>query len=333
MPNKTLEKIFSIADKEQANRVTIATQENDYSCCFELPDKEETYFKLPKKLESDLIDNLRKLLNIAPQDLTRGKYCKLRSSKYNLNFRVSIIPAKYGDKIVISLIKGRSSLLRLNQLGLQSQEKQKLEASLKRKSGLILITSPERGGRSTTLFSCLDSLNRDDKSVYFMGLYPEFDLRGILSLKNNPDNWEIALHHDSDIIALDDGTDEDLKQAFIAADTGRLVIATLPAVNALEALYKLLKLNLPWNLVLDNLKLISAQTLTELKRSAKNKGRKQIGLFETLKPSKELINYLKDNQARINNKNFWEDVLQLAKRNDYSPLINDAKLKEKAGII
>ncbi|MDI3496212.1 MAG: protein transport protein HofB [Patescibacteria group bacterium] len=333
MPIKTLEKIFTLADREQANRITITKQENDFSCCFELPDKEETYFKLPKKLESDLIENLRKLLKIAPDDLTRGKYCKLRSSKFNLNFRVSIIPDKFGEKIVISLIKDKSSLFRLNQLGLQPKEKQLLEAGLKHKSGLILITSPEHGGRSTTLFSCLNSINRDDKSVYFMGLYPEFDLKGILSLKNNPTNWEIALHHDSDIIAIDDCRDEDLEQAFIAADTGRLVIATLPAINCLEALYKLLKLNLPLNLLLDNLKLITAQSLTNLKRNTSNKGRKQIGLFEVLKPNKELINYLKDHQARINTKTFWEDVLQLAKRNDYSPLINDAKLKEKAGII
>ena len=333
MPRKTLEKIFALADKERANRITISKQVNDLTCAFELPGKEESYFKLPKKLESDLTDNLRRLLKIAPQDLTRGKYCKLRSNKYKLNFRVSILPEKYGEKIVISLIKQVSSLLRLNKLGLQNDEKKQIESALTKKGGLILITSHERGGRSTTLFSLLEKINRREKLVYFMGLYPEFDLEDLITLKNNTENWEMALRHDSDIIAVDDSSTNDLKLAVKAAATGRLVIATIEAINVMEALYKILNLGLPWNLVLDNLNLVTAQSLAKLKRGDKNKTRKQIGLFEVLKPDKKLISFLKNHQAKVQTKAFWEKAYLLAKETKYRPLINDVKQKEKEDII
>jgi type II secretory ATPase GspE/PulE/Tfp pilus assembly ATPase PilB-like protein len=336
MAIKTIENIFSFAAREKADRLTISNSEKDFFCRLELPGQEEAYFKLPKKLESDLADNLRQLLKIAPQELTRGKYCKLRSKKYHLNFRLSILPDKYGEKIIISLIKSDYFLYRLNKLGLQIKEKKLLEKNLVKKSGLILIASKERQGRTSTLFSCLQNIDLEKKSAYFMDLYPEFNLEGLIPLPNNKESWERVLRHDSDIIALDDDNPENLRQAIKAASTGRLVIATIEAVNVLESLYKILNLGLPWNLVLDNLNLISAQSLTNLKRAAKKElglNQRQIGLFEILSPDKNLISFLKNHQAQIKTKKFWEKTLELAKKSGYRSLAIDAQQKKKDGII
>jgi type II secretory ATPase GspE/PulE/Tfp pilus assembly ATPase PilB-like protein len=336
MPIKTLENIFSLASRENANRITISNSEKDYACHLDFPGDEGASFKLPKKLESDLVENLRRLLKLAPQELARGKYCKLHSKKYRLNFLLSILPDKHGEKIVISMIKNKASLYTLNKLGLQTQEKKTFKKNLAKKGGLIVIASKERQGRSTTLFSCLEQMDRDKKSVYFMGSYPEFDLNGLISLKNNVSSWDRVLKHDSDIIAIDDDSPDSLRQAIIAASTGRLVLTTIQAINSLEALYKLLKLGLPWNLVLDNLDMISGQSLANLKRSAKKNfrpGRRQIGLFEVLSPNKKLVEFLKNHQAQINTKKFWEKTLELAKKNNYRPLTLDASQKKKEGII
>jgi len=336
MPIKTLENIFNLANREKAERITISSSDNDYACHLVLPGQEEAYFKLPKKLEADLADNLRHLLKLAPQELARGKYCKLSSAKYKLNFRLSILPEEHGEKIVISILKDKAALFSLNKLGLQNKEKKTLQKALNQKSGLIVISSKQRQGRTSTLFSCLKSIDKDRQTAYFMGEYPEFDIDGLNILKDSPDNWDIVLRHDSDIIAVDDNNLDNLKNAIRAASTGRLVIITIEAVNALEALYKILNLGLPWNLVLDNLNLIIGQSFAKLQRSAKKEfkpGRKQIGLFEVLAPSKKLLNFLKNHQAKLNTKSFWKETLELAKKDDYRPLSIDALQKQKDGII
>ena len=336
MPIKTLENIFKLADREKADRITISGADKDYSCHLQLPGQEEAYFKLPRKLEADLANNLRHLLKLAPQELARGKYCKLNSAKYHLNFRLSILPGKHGEKIVISLIKDKAALFSLSKLGLQAKEKKLLKRALNKKSGLIVIASKERQGRTSTLFSCLKSIDMDKQSAYFMGEYPEFDLDGLNVLKSGRENWDRVLRHDSEVIALDDNHLNNLQEAIYAASTGRLVIVTIEAINALEALYKLLGLGIPWNLVLDNLNLIVGQSLAKLKRSAKTgykPSRAQIGLFEVLSPDKKLIDFLKNHQAKVSTKEFWGKTLELAKKDDYRPLSIDALQKRKDGII
>lgn len=336
MPKKTLQNIFGLAAEKNADRVTISGSGEDFTCHFSLPENEEAKFKLPSKLENDLADSLRKLLKIAPQELSRGRYCKIKAKKYNLNFRLTILPDKHGEKIIISVLKDEKSLYSLNKLGLQRKEKTALKNALKNKGGLILISSKERQGRTSTLFSLLKELDLDKKSAYFMGLYPEFDLEGLTSLPNTKSNWAQVLKHDSDIIAVDDDDKDTLKQAIITASTRRLVIATIESINSLQALYKILNLGLPVNLVLDNINLITGQSLANLKRKAKTnyrKGREQIGLFEILKPNKKLIKFLKQNQAQINKKTFWEKALKLAKDSDYRPLSFDANKKKEDGII
>lgn len=336
MSKKTLDNIFKIASQEKAERITISESKGDNNCRLDIPSEESIFFKLPKKLEFDFINNLRKVLKVAPQDLSRGKYCKIYSPDYKLNFRLNILPGPHGEKMVISLINDDLPLFSLNKLGLQSPEKKMFKKALARKGGLIVVASGSRQGRSTTLFSLLSELDKDKRSAYFMGLYPEFMLNGLISLQGSPDYWSKVLQLDSDIIAVDDDNPANLIEAIKLASTGRLVLVSINALNSLEALYKLLKLDLPFNLVLDHLILISAQSLANLKKPhilKDNYKRTQIGIFETLEPSKKLINFLKNNQANIDAKDLWKQALKISKKDDYRPLAIDTLLKKKDGII
>lgn len=336
MSKKILDNIFKIASQEKAERITISQSEKENDCRLDIPSEESIFFKLPKRLEYDFIENLRELLQISPQDLSRGKYCKIDSPEYKLNFRLNILPGPHGEKMVISLVNNELPLFSLNKLGLQKAEKKIVKKAISRKSGLIVVASEERQGRSTTLFSLLNELDLDKHSVYFMGLYPEFILSGLISLRDTPSNWSRILHHDSDIIATDSDNTESLVEAIKVASTGRLVLVSVKALNSLEALYRLLKLGLPFNLVLDNLILITGQSLADLKLPHTLEDgyiRKQIGLFEALAPNKKFIKFLKDNQSRLDAKKFWEEALELAKDGSYRPLNVDALQKKKDGII
>lgn len=345
MTNKIINRLFRFASKEQADKLIISRSEQDFSCRCQLPYGEETIFKLPKKLETNLAAGLRQLLKVAPEELTDGKYCKIKDKSYRLNFHVSIIPHGSGEKIIINIIKDGQKIIGLNRLGLRFKTKNELKTALKRRSGLIIISSETRQGRSTTLFSCLQAINHEQRAVYFLGAQPEFDLEGVNYLNSDTTNWEKVLKHDSEVIALDSEDSADWRRAVQAAATGRLVIMSMPATNALEALYKLLDLGLPRKLLIDNLRLVSGQALIDLKRVAiKNrrqpvkksrlgKSRQKIGIFEVLTLNKELAAWLLDADNSYQVAAFWQHTLLLAYAADYQPMSADLTDKKKEGLL
>jgi type IV pilus assembly protein PilB len=334
MINKTFSSLFNFAKQEKAERIVISGSASGHSCRCHLPDGEEAIFNLPKKLENDLAENLRALLKIAPGELASGKYCQLRDKNNNFNFQLSILPDKFGEKIIISIIQEDKKFLSLSQLGWQKDNLEILKSASNSRSGLIVISSPERQGRSTSLQAILNNINHENKNIYFLG-HSEFNTQGINFLENTSENWNRVLGHDSDIIALEieEGDQETLKRALTAASTGRLVIATIKSINALQALYKILKSDLPLKLILDNLKIITGQELIALKRQTAKTKRKRIGVFETFVPRPETINFITKNQKNLATAKFWEDFFQLAANDGYQPLIIDKNQKKKDGLV
>ncbi len=339
MTNKTISKLFRFASQEQADKLIISSSDQDFSCRCQLPYGEEAIFKLPKKLEVELATNLRRLLKIAPEELADGKYCKLKDKNCQLNFRISIIPHGNSEKIIINIIKDGKKIIGLNKLGLQTTTKKQLE-NASQKSGLIVISSEARQGRTTTLFSCLQKIDKEKRAVYFLGEQPEFDLEGVNYLTDSPVDWEKVLKHDSEVIVLDSDDSENWRRAIKAASTGRLIIMTMTATNSLEALYKLLDLGLPKKLVIDNLKLISGQSLVNLKRKGRkqprgktNQERQRIGVFEMLMPNRRLADFLIDYNTSYKSNSFWKETLQLARKNGYQPMATDLAKKKKEGLI
>lgn len=334
MINKTFSGLFNFVKQEKAERIVISRSENGHSCHCHLPGGEEAIFNLPKKLENDLAENLRALLKIAPGELAAEKYCQWSDKNNDLNFKLSIIPDKFGEKIIISIIQEDKESLRLNQLGLQKSDLELLKSISRSGSGLIIIGSPERQGRSTTLQAILKDLNQENKNIYFLG-NDEFNVQGINFLENTPENWNRVLGHDSDIIALEikENDQESIKRAIMAASTGRLILATIKSVNALQALYQILKNDLPLKLILDNLKIISGQELMFLKRKTSKTKRKRIGVFETFVLHPETISFIKENYKNLATAKFWEDFFRLASNNGYQPLIIDKNQKKKDGLV
>ncbi len=335
MTNKTWHDLFGYAVKEQAKRVVIAGSKNGLSFSCHLPGGEEAVFNLPKKFETDLVLSLKNLLNIIPGELSYNKHGKIKNKNYRLNFRLNIVPDKFGEKIVINVIDEEDKIISLNKLGFQKKELQLVKQKIKSKSGLIVITSKERQGKTITMQSLLKELNQENKNIYLLDSAPEFTIDGINCLDNKPENWEKILNHDSDIIAFEAQDDkEDIKKAIEVAGTGRLVIITIKANNSLEALYKLLTSGAPLKLTLNNLKLIIGQELTTLKRATtKNKGRKKIGLFEVFTFNKDILNFITKNKTILKTANFWKQFFQVVEENGYEPLVFDYQQKKRDKMI
>ena len=339
MSKKIIAKLFRLASDQEARELVIESWPEKLALDYCWPDGRRQSLTLPKKLESDLMLNLRQLLKMAPDELTWKKYAKI-SDKNGVNtFYITILPGKYGEKIVISLVRKEPRSLSLKQLGWQSEDRRLVEKALKSKAGLILISGPILSGKSTTLYSLLRTLNSPRLNIYLLEKEREEEIPGVNSLLKKAANWEKVLSHDSEIIAAELEDRVDFLNAVRTANSGRLVIGVLTANSAIEALAAFLALPLPLKLKLDNLKLITNQRLAPLKRPLKTRTknqRRQIAVFEILTLSPGLKKFLSqkfpDDPAAVP-ASFWPKLEAKAIKEGFRPLAVDLKRKIKDGLL
>lgn len=347
MTTKSLTRLLSFATQEKAEKLVISGHKQELACRCYLPLGEEANFRLPRSLEEDLSSSLRRLLKLAPDELTSGRYFKIRSRDCRLDFLLSILPGKTGEKIVIDIIRKTRRDLSLGRLGLQKEEKKNLQSALAATSGLIVISAPARQGRNTSLAACLREIDKDKRSVYLLANNPEIDIPGVICPGASAEIWDKVMKHDSNVIASDDDEPENLRRAVLTAATGRLVLVTMETETSWEALYKLLNLGLPSTLIAANLKLISQQRLVDLKRrpTAKrsvirskkevdaNYRRQQIGVFETVVFTPEMRDFIKDQTGNWQQEEFWQQIVKLATASGYRPWLADKTKKKRDGLI
>jgi len=336
MSKKIINNLFGYAASEGAGRLVIENRPDQIAFDYHFADGAKQSFGLPKKLEKNLMDSLRQILKIAPGELTTKKYCKIYDKNYQLAFYLSILPDRLGEKIVINIINRQEKLLRLKQLGWQTTELNLVEQALKWRSGLVLISSPIGQGKTATLLALLQELNRPEINIYFLEKGSRQKIPGLNYLESNNKNWEKILSHDCEIIAVEEISDDDtFKNAFRAASTGRLVLATINANSSWEVLLKVLKLSLPLKLKLNSLRMILNQRVVKLKRSKNKKinGRQEIGLFEVLPLTSTLKQFIIDKRHDPSKKKFWEKLAQLVIKSGFRPLTEDLKKKIKEGLL
>ncbi len=336
MSKKIINNLFHYAAKENAAGLVIENNLKEISFSYSMPDGGQQNFGLPKKLETNLMNNLRQILKIASDELANQKYCKIYDKNYCLTFYLTILPTDSGEKVIINIIKKNNRLWKIKQLGLQRNQLKTLKEALRTKSGLIVISGSAGGGKSTTLYSLLQELNQPESSIYLLEKQPEYEIDGINQLSPTKTNWEKILQYDSDIIALDDlESDEDFKRLFQAANSGRLVLTTITADSSWGVLLKILKLKLPLNLKLNTLKLIINQGTVRLKRAKKQtkSNRQEIGLFEILSLSPKMKKFISDSQGDPKKEKFWEKLARLALANGFQTISEDLKKKIKDGLL
>ncbi len=339
MSKKIIANLFNYAAREGAKDIIIEGVPEKIALNYHFPDGERRSFGLPKKLEKDLGVALRQILKLAPDELTTKKYCKIEDKNYQLTFYLTIMSAGAGEKIIINIVPKNTRMLNLKQLGLQSKNLKLLQKAIKRKSGLILISSPHGQGKSATLYSLLQELNTPSRSLYFLGNRLEHKIDGINSLSATKSNWAKVINLDSDVIASEIDSEEDFLNIANAAATGRLVIATINANSVWEVLLAYLKLKLPLKLKLDSLKLIINQRLAPLKRARtkitkKTKNfRSEIGLFEILEITPAISQFLLEAANDKAKEKFWEKLGRLALKEGYEPLSYDHQKKTNIGLL
>lgn len=204
-----------------------------------------------------------------PQD---GRFKLILSRKRAVDFRVSVCPTLFGEKIVLRILDSASALQGIEALGMEPKQREDLLSALQRSQGMILVTGPTGSGKTVTLYTSLNYLNSSEKNISTVEDPVEIPLLGINQVNVNLKTGltfstalRAFLRQDPDIIMV--GEIRDLETAEIgvkAAQTGHLVLSTLHTNSAPETISRLMNMGIePYNLAA-SLKIVIAQRLVRV---------------------------------------------------------------------
>lgn len=191
---------------------------------------------------------------------------------YNFDIRVSILPALYGEKIVLRLLSNDATNLSIHEIGFSDTDKTKFLEAIHKPHGLVLISGPTGSGKTTTLYSSLKLLNKESHNILTIEDPIEYTLDGInqVQLKESigltfASALRTFLRQDPDIIMLGEIRDgETAQMAIRAALTGHLVLSTIHTNSAWGTISRLIDMGVPEYLISNTLNLSAAQRLVRL---------------------------------------------------------------------
>ena len=226
---------------------------------------------IPKKAQASLTSRIKIMADMdiaekrAPQD---GRISLIVENK-PYDFRVSSLPAVFGEKIVMRVLDKSNISVGLHRLGLLPHTFDMFESMLMRTYGIILVTGPTGSGKSTTLYSCLSKVNSGEKNILTIEDPVEYELGGITQVGvNNKAGMTFAsglksmLRQDPDIIMVGEMRDQETAMIAIeAALTGHLVFSTLHTNDAPGAVARLMDMGVEPFLIASSTVGIMAQRL------------------------------------------------------------------------
>jgi type IV pilus assembly protein PilB len=209
-------------------------------------------------------------LNIAekrvPQD---GRMRLVLSKSRAIDFRVSTLPTLQGEKIVLRILDPTSATLGIEALGYEPEQKASLLDAINRPYGMVLVTGPTGSGKTVSLYTCLNLLNKDGVNISTAEDPAEINLPGVNQVNVDdragltfPVALKAFLRQDPDIIMV--GEIRDLETAEIAikaAQTGHMVLSTLHTNDAPQTLTRLMNMGVPTFNIASSIQLITAQRL------------------------------------------------------------------------
>lgn len=192
-------------------------------------------------------------------------------TEVDINLRVETVPAINGMDIVMRLFNLRQDMYNLDKLGLSPKERAVLDAIIKKPTGLVLAVGPTGSGKTTTLYSILNSLNSEERKIITIEDPVEYQFEGITQISvtsqgaqetNFADKLRAVLRLDPDIVMIGEIRDMDTaKTSLQAALTGHLVLSTFHAGSAAAALTRLMDVIGENPLFVSAIRLVMAQRL------------------------------------------------------------------------
>ncbi len=226
----------------------------------------------PVNISHRLVARLKVMsrMNIAERRVPQDGRIKLKLSRTrDIDFRVNTLPTLYGEKVVLRILETGTTLIGVQQLGFEEDQKKTFLSAIDKPYGMILVTGPTGSGKSVTLYTGLNLLNKPEVNISTVEDPVEIQVTGINQVNMNLKTGltfaaalRAFLRQDPDIIMV--GEIRDLETAEIAvkaAQTGHLVLSTLHTNDAPQTLTRLANMGVaPFNIA-SSVLLIMAQRL------------------------------------------------------------------------
>jgi general secretion pathway protein E len=257
--------------KERASDIHIEPFETELVVRYRIDGILYEVLRPPHRAQASIISRLKIMagLNIAEKRLPQDGRFRVRIAGKDVDVRVSTLPTAFGERVVMRLLDKSSSVLALEDIGMDQAMLRQIHAMIHKSHGIFLVTGPTGSGKTTTLYAALTRLNSREKNIITVEDPIEYQLNGVGQIQVNPKiNLTFAaglrsiLRQDPDIIMVGEIRDgETAEIAVQSALTGHMVFSTLHTNDAAGALTRLVEMGIEPFLAASSIVGILAQRL------------------------------------------------------------------------
>ncbi|MGB1125360.1 MAG: GspE/PulE family protein [Phycisphaeraceae bacterium] len=232
--------------------------------------------RIPKKIQGSVTARMKVLsgVKIEEKRIPQDGRIKMRISGETIDFRVSFCPVYHGESIVLRILRPDAAKIGLANLGMQQDTLDTFQEIINRPNGIFLVTGPTGSGKTTTLYSALQELNRPDRKIITAEDPIEYNFKGINQCQVNmnmdppmsfPVILKSMLRQAPNIILVGEIRDMEVGEVAVqAALTGHMVFSTLHTNDAPSAITRMLDMGLKPFLVASSIQAILAQRLVRI---------------------------------------------------------------------
>jgi type IV pilus assembly protein PilB len=267
--------ILTDSIKRGASDIHIEPYEKDFRVRFRIDGVLYEIMQPPMKLRDAITSRIKIMAKLdisekrLPQDGRIKIKMKLQGKNREMDYRVSVLPTLFGEKIVLRLLDKENLMLDMTRLGFEQESLSRFERAIFKPYGMVLVTGPTGSGKTNTLYSSISRVNTPETNIITAEDPVEFNLHGINQVQVKEQiglNFAAALRsflrQDPNIILVGEIRDfETAEIAVKAALTGHLVLSTLHTNDAPSTISRLMNMGIEPYLVATSVHLICAQRL------------------------------------------------------------------------
>lgn len=268
---QVVDRIVAEAIQTRASDIHIEPEEAGVAVRYRIDGVLRQVMVLPKAAGIPLVSRIKIMaqLDIADRLRPQDGRARVAVNGNRVDLRISTLPASHGEKVVIRILDQRSTVLSLDNIGLNPDELQRINELLETREGIILVTGPTGSGKSTTLYSMLRSIQARGVNIVTVEDPVEYRLAGIVQVQVNekagltfPAALRSILRQDPDVILVGEVRDKETASITVQASlTGHLVLSTLHTIDAASSITRLVDIGVETYKIAAALKGVLAQRL------------------------------------------------------------------------
>ncbi len=266
-----LNDVIATALNAQASDIHLEPYPQGVAVRYRIDGVVQSYGELPMGTYGNLVNRIKVLghLRIDEHSTVQDGSLLFETNKQTIDARISIVPSIHGERIALRILNAYVEAAKIEDLGFDEVQIMRVEERTRKPHGLILVTGPTGAGKTTTLYSILQSITTPEVNVVTIEDPVEYRIRGVTQIQVNEEQevtfargLRAIVRQDPDIILVGEIRDEETAEIAVnAALTGHLVLSTLHANDSATAVPRMLEMGVEPFLLSSTLELVIAQRL------------------------------------------------------------------------